>query len=299
MLWKTAIPGRGHSQPIVWGNRVFVTTAVEGEVVPGAEAVKHRIEGKEFVHPDSVGAEQEAHVQGAGPRRGHAASIALGADGLGGHALRRPPQEASYAAPTPVTDGRAVYAYFGIRGPLRLRLRRQAGLEGDARARSPRWAWRSGTSPVLYGDLVILQCDEDNGENSFIVASTSKTGKEAWRVPRPGAGELGDARDRRARASRSARSWSRPATSAVIAYDPATGKELWRTRASTANAIPSAGDGPGPGRRLGGLSGQGRDGDQARRLRRHHRHAAHPLEVREGHRLRALADPRTATTSTW
>src|SRR5687767_1775477 len=49
--WKTAIPGRGHSSPIVWGNRIFVTTAVEGEVVPGAKAVKHMDGDKEYVHP--------------------------------------------------------------------------------------------------------------------------------------------------------------------------------------------------------------------------------------------------------
>src|SRR5215471_14784510 len=57
--WKTPIDGRSHSSPIVWGNRVFLTTAVEGAVVPGAKAVKHTIEDKEFLHPDSVGADHK------------------------------------------------------------------------------------------------------------------------------------------------------------------------------------------------------------------------------------------------
>ena len=58
--WKTPIDGRSHSSPIVWGNRVFLTTAVEGAVVPGAKAVKHTVEdGKEFLHPDSVGADKK------------------------------------------------------------------------------------------------------------------------------------------------------------------------------------------------------------------------------------------------
>src|ERR1051325_1032415 len=58
--WKTAIEGRSHSSPIVWENRVFLTTAVEGPVVPGAKAVKHVVEGdKEFLHPDSVGADHK------------------------------------------------------------------------------------------------------------------------------------------------------------------------------------------------------------------------------------------------
>src|SRR5215204_5406898 len=58
--WKTPIDGRAHSSPIVWGNKVFLTTAVEGPEVPGAKAVKHELEpGKEWVHPDSVGANRK------------------------------------------------------------------------------------------------------------------------------------------------------------------------------------------------------------------------------------------------
>lgn len=52
--WKTPVPGKGHSSPIVWGKRVFLTTAVEGAPVPGAKAATHTIEGKELRHPDSV-----------------------------------------------------------------------------------------------------------------------------------------------------------------------------------------------------------------------------------------------------
>jgi len=55
--WKTPIEGRGHSSPIVWGNRIFLTTAIEGAVVPGAKAVTHLNEGRVFLHPDSVGAD--------------------------------------------------------------------------------------------------------------------------------------------------------------------------------------------------------------------------------------------------
>jgi hypothetical protein len=55
--WKAAIPGRGHSSPIVWGNKIFLTTSIEGPVVPGAEAVRHVHKGQEYRHPDSVGAD--------------------------------------------------------------------------------------------------------------------------------------------------------------------------------------------------------------------------------------------------
>src|ERR1044072_3396123 len=50
--WKSAIPGAGHSSPIVWGNRIFLTSDLEGEVVPGAKAAIHMLGKEEFKHPD-------------------------------------------------------------------------------------------------------------------------------------------------------------------------------------------------------------------------------------------------------
>ena len=59
VLWKVAVDGRGHSSPIVWGNHVFLTSAVEGEIVPGAKAVVHIENAEVYVHPDSVGADRK------------------------------------------------------------------------------------------------------------------------------------------------------------------------------------------------------------------------------------------------
>src|SRR4051794_31716334 len=57
--WVAAIPGNGHSSPIIFGNRIFLTTAIEGTVIPGATAVRHVTkDGKEFLHPDSIGADR-------------------------------------------------------------------------------------------------------------------------------------------------------------------------------------------------------------------------------------------------
>jgi hypothetical protein len=55
--WKLPIAGRGHSSPIVWENRIFVTTSIEGPVIPGAQAVKHIINQQEVRLPDTVGAD--------------------------------------------------------------------------------------------------------------------------------------------------------------------------------------------------------------------------------------------------
>jgi hypothetical protein len=56
--WKTPLAGRGHSSPIVWGKKIFLTSALDGEVIPGRTAgVTHKLsDGTDFVHPDAVGA---------------------------------------------------------------------------------------------------------------------------------------------------------------------------------------------------------------------------------------------------
>lgn len=61
--WKTKIPGQGHSSPVVWGNRVFLTTSIEGPPAPGAEAVRHVHKGQEYRHPDSVGADHSQEMK--------------------------------------------------------------------------------------------------------------------------------------------------------------------------------------------------------------------------------------------
>ena len=240
VLWKTAIPGRGYSSPVVWGDRIFLTTAVEGDVVPGAKAVKHMLEGQEFVHPDGVGADRQ-----------HAFKV-VALDTASGRILWEHTawegtpydtrhRRGSFAAPTPVTDGALVYAYFGAEGLYTYDFQGQL-----------KWSWKTGgiasfgvgvgTSPVLHGEIVIVQCDEDNGEKSFIVGLDRKTGKEVWRTGR-----------------NIEVSWATPilvtsggrdelvtaGNQAIIGYDPATGRELWRMQGLESNAVPSpvAGDG--------------------------------------------------------
>jgi len=232
--WKAAIPGRGHSSPIVWGNRVFVTTAVEGEVVPGAKAVTHLNDGKEFLHPDSIGADRKHQFKVIALNR-ESGKILWEATAWEGTPYDNRHRKSSYAASTPATDGKLVYAFFGTEGLYaydfngKLAWKAQLGNLGTV-------GMGTGTSPILYDNFVIVQCDEDNGEASFIVALDKKTGKEAWRTPR-----------------KIQVSWSTPllvktatrselitsGTETVISYDPATGKELWRHKGVESNAIPS------------------------------------------------------------
>ena len=233
--WKTPIDGRAHSSPIVWGNKVFLTTAVEGEVVPGAKAVKHVIDGgKEFLHPDSVGADRKQTFKVVCLDR-ESGKILWQSTAWEGTPYDNRHRKSSYAASTPATDGKLVYAFFGTEGIYaydfkgNLAWKAQLGKLGTV-------GMGTGTSPILFDNLVIVQADEENGEASFIVALDKKTGKEVWK------------KDRKVQVS-----WSTPllahtakraelltsGTESVIAYDPATGAELWRHKGLESNAIPS------------------------------------------------------------
>jgi len=233
VLWKTAIPGRGHSSPIVWGDRIFLTTAIEGELVP-ARPVKHFEGGQEFVHPDGIGADRK-HTLKLLSVDAETGKILWERTAWEGTPYDTRHRRGSYASPTAVTDGRHVYAYFGAEGlycyDFDGKLVWKVSLGGIAS-----FGVGVGTSPVLYRGLVIVLCDEDNGEKSFLAAFDTKTGKQAWRVAR-----------------KVQLSWATPmivtadgrdelitsGTELVIAYDPASGKELWCSKGLGNNAIPS------------------------------------------------------------
>jgi outer membrane protein assembly factor BamB len=232
--WKTAIEGRAHSSPIVWGNRVFLTTAIEGPVVPGAKAVKHMDGDKEYVHPDSVGADRKHTFKVLCLDR-DTGKIVWESTAWEGTPYDNRHRKGSYAASTPATDGKMVYAFFGTEGlyayDFKGKLAWKAQLGNLATV-----GMGTGTSPILFDNLIILQCDEESGAASFIVALDKKAGKEVWRTSR-----------------KVQVSWSTPllahtstraeliasGTEAVVAYDPATGKELWHHKGVESNAIPS------------------------------------------------------------
>lgn len=232
ITWKTPIPGRGHSSPVVWNDRVFLTTDIEGDTIPGAAPAKHAIEGKPFVHPDSVGGNRH-HTMKVLALDARSGKILWEQTAYAGAVYDDRHKRGSYASPTPVTDGRRVFAYFGSEGVY--------AYDVDGK---PLWKASVGkiatlgmgvaTSPVLHRDLIILQCDDDEGAKSFIVALDASTGRERWRQPR-----------------KVQVSWATPAvrrvgsrtelvtngTELIIAYDPATGKELWQVKGVESNAI--------------------------------------------------------------
>ncbi len=232
--WKVPVAGRGHSSPIVWGRKMFLTTAVEGAVVPGAAAVKHMDGDKEFRHPESVGADRRHAFKVLCYDR-DTGKLIWERTAFEGTPFDDRHRKSSFASSTPATDGRMVYAFFGAEGFYaydfdgKLAWKADLGKFGTA-------GMGAGTSPVLHENLVIVQYDEENGQASFIVGLDKKTGRQVWKTPR-----------------KVQVSWATPilvrtakrtelitsGNESIISYDPATGGELWRSKGVESNAIPS------------------------------------------------------------
>lgn len=232
--WKTSIPGRGHSSPIVWGNKIFLTTAIEGELTPGANPPKHIDGDKEYIHPDSVGVDKKHkfQVMAIDRQSGRVLWTQTAYEGIPYDYRHR---KSSYASATPATDGRHVYAYFGSEGLYAYDMNGKLVWKADLGKLSSVGMGHS-TSPILYKDLILLQCDEEYGKDSFVIGIDKKTGREVWRTPR-----------------KVQMTWATPllvrtakrdelitsGVESIVSYDPNTGTELWRHKGLDSNAVPS------------------------------------------------------------
>ena len=232
--WKVEIPGKGSATPVVWGDRIFVQTAVPtGKRVTEAAAEDNGSARPQRGGPRGIQPEEELEFMLMAFAR---------ADGklLWQKVLRKElPHEGTHptgtwASNSPVTDGEMVYAYFGSRGLYALDLDGNLKWEKDLGDMTIRLGFGEGASPALYGDRLIINWDHE-GE-SFIVALDKRTGKELWRTGRD---EM--------------TSWTTPlvvphngraqvvtsATGKIRSYDAETGKLLWESEGVTLNAIPT------------------------------------------------------------
>ena len=219
--WKIAIPGHGHASPIVWGDKVFVLTAIPEET------------------PDAAGKER----RGTQPVKSQFAVLAI--DRSSGEIVwqrtareERPHEsihpDGSWAAHSPVTDGAHIYAYFGSRGLFCYDMDGELKWQKDLGDMATRNSFGEGSSPALYGDALVLNWDHEG--QSFIAVLDKKTGEERWRAER----------DERT-------SWSTPlvvevngraqvvtnATNRVRGYDLESGQVVWECGGMTVNTIPS------------------------------------------------------------
>jgi outer membrane protein assembly factor BamB len=230
--WKVEIPGKGHASPIVWGDRVFILTAIETDK-PGKS---QQSEGGQTAGRRGPPTTNPSHVL-------RFTVLAIDrADGktLWQRALREElPHEGihttgSWASNSPITDGEHVYAYFGSRGLYCLDMQGNLEWKKDLGDMSTRRGFGEGSSPVIQGDRLVINWDHEG--QSFLIALDKKTGEELWRVNRD-----------------EPTSWSTPlvvesggstqvvvsATNRVRGHDPQTGKLIWECGGMTTNAIPT------------------------------------------------------------
>ncbi len=236
IAWKAEVPGRGHSQPVVWGDRVFLTTEIEGEKVADFKEIVHMVGKEKFTHPDWSGADSLQTLKVLCFATG-TGNLVWEQTAYRGKATDYRHKRNTYASPTPVTDGKAVYVYFESMGTYAYDFKGEL-LWKTSLGPIATLGMGAGTSPVLAGDLLIIQADQDDGKDSFLVALSKKDGKVVWKKPR--AVQV---------------SWATPllydgklivsGNEAIIAYDPKTGEELWRVPGLKSHAIhtPVPGDG--------------------------------------------------------
>lgn len=233
--WKVKIPGKGSSSPIVWGDRIFVLTAIPtGEEIepPAAE------------EPEPESQQRRRRRQGINPTRAQKFVI-FALDRQTGKILwQRTAREeiphegthqtGTWASNSPVTDGEHVYAYFGSRGLYCYDMDGNLVWSKDFGDKTIRLGFGEGSSPTLHGDKLIVNWDHQG--QSFIVALDKRTGEEIWRVNREEITSwttpLVVEHDGRAQVVTSA-------TNRVRSYDLTTGELLWETGGMTLNAIPS------------------------------------------------------------
>ena len=229
--WKIEVPGKGHATPIVWGDRIFILTAVETgdrvDIPEEAEPVRRR-RGPPKVKPTSV---IRFSILAVDRRNGHILWQRTAREEFP-HEGTHP--AGSWASNSPVTDGEHVFAYFGSRGLYCYDLEGNLRWEKDFGKMKTRMGFGEGSSPVLYRDKIIINWDQEG--QSFIAVLDKNTGAEFWRVDR----------DERT-------SWSTPlvlrhngqdqvitsATNRVRSYDLATGEVIWECGGMTLNVIPS------------------------------------------------------------
>jgi len=220
VVWKTAIPGFSHSSPIIWGNKIFLITAISSD-----PATKFAAKGQGI----GLATDTVKHTWQIYCLDKVSGKVLWSKTAYEGTPRAKRHIKATQANSTPVTDGRYVVAMFGSQGldcydlDGKVIWKKDVGILDPGLWDDPTSSWGHASSPVIYKDLVIIQAD--GHKQSFIAAYNLKDGSQAWRVERD---EI--------------TSWSTPTINAsamrtelvanggrfIRGYDPLTGKELWR-----------------------------------------------------------------------
>jgi len=226
--WKTPIPGAGHSSPIVWGNRIFVTTAVAED--PNVESFR----GGVYMGGNRQKPDESEYTYSV---------ICLDADEgnvMWSKAVARQSPKTrrhtknTYASETPVTDDKYVFASFGSAGLFCVDFEGNVVWQRDLGLMRRQRGWGTGASPILFRDTVIFNCDSD--DDSYIAAFDKVTGNPVWRTERNegaswGTPVLFEAESRTIVVTN--------ATRHMRGYDAASGKLLWECAGGSMITVPS------------------------------------------------------------
>ena len=234
IAWKSEVPGRGKSTPVVWGELVFLTTAV-----PSTKAAPAGATSAGSSHPAVRPADSpvEFTVIAFSRRDGSVRWRRVVREELPHEGTH---QDGTYASGSVLTDGARVYVFFGSRGLYALDMQGKPVWEKDLGRMQTRNAFGEGASPALHGDTLVINWDHEGRD--FVAALDAKTGNERWR------------RDRDEPTT-----WATPhivvyegkpqvvinGRNRVVSYDLATGDQVWQAPGLTENVIPSPVSGDG------------------------------------------------------
>ena len=232
VVWRTAVPGLGHSSPVVWGDRLFVTTAVS----PGRDP---------YLRPGLYGESPENREDWVHHYRvycldKHSGEILWERTAASGIPKVRRHVKSSHATPSPATDGRRVVVSFGSEGLYAFDMegtplwRADLGYLDSGAFDAPEIQWGYGSSPVIHGNRVVVLCDANN--QAYIAAFDLETGQQLWRtrrdeVPTWGTPTVHETPERRQVIVNGFRH--------IGGYDLDTGRELWRMRGGGDIPVPT------------------------------------------------------------
>lgn len=241
--WKIPIPGLGSSSPVIWGNQIFITTAVKIGPDPKSEESP----------TDAPAPKQNPMFATPGPQAEHKFEV-LSIDRRTGKILwqrtattAKPheghhPQYGSFASNSPVTDGERLYAFFGSRGLYCYDLKGNLLWQKDFGVQMKmRMAFGEGQAPVLSGNRIILVFDHEAG--SFMTVLDKFTGKEIWRVNRDeqtnwAAPLVVDFKGQKQIIVNAGKAGNMTGAGKVRSYDFETGKVIWECAGLGSNTIP-------------------------------------------------------------
>ncbi|MFQ5677031.1 MAG: PQQ-binding-like beta-propeller repeat protein, partial [bacterium] len=230
--WKTEITGLGHSSPIIWGDRVYVTTAISGMADP---TLKVGLYGN--IDPVEDNSVHKWLIYCLDKNTGN---ILWEKTALEAVPRIKRHTKATHANSTPATDGKHLVTFLGSEGLFCYDMNGKALWRvdlGDLDAgyfRVPEAQWGFASSPIIFNNTVIVQCDVQ--KNSFIAAFDIKSGKEIWRTSRDEVPTWGSPTvyTKNGRTQVIVNGWKH-----IGAYDFDTGQEIWKMRGGGDIPVPT------------------------------------------------------------